>query len=583
MKKLLQSTLFILSITFLFSFHSHSQTGSCTTSNVVGVFGSINSLGSVIGESTLSEGTVTFKTDADFVVYGSLTIAQASTLRMESGSVLNVYGDVSLSGNVVMEAGSTINFYGEKWTNSSTASITESTGVFNANRGSINFLPRPAVPAGVVAANACVSGYSAGVYTQQIEGSDVVMDANIHIANPENVELVNSNTRLASQLIFDAVDAHLIVNDQQLIFTSRGSVVQNVAEESAYIVTNNAASCADAGKVVFLDVDTDRYIPIGRAENDYTPLNLRELTAGTATFKVKVMNYAEATALGVVIDEEEKGMDRIWNITTEGSGNPPAISLQHNNATNGTLFSNDIGEVVQWNGGTDWYDSVTFGVNSSVGTVSDSYIHERIFGVPVDCSESGSWFTKSFGLTPLPVDLTYFEAITNPCNVTLSWETAQEINNQEFIIERSSNGITFVPVAIVPGMGTTTEPTQYNYIDEAGSGEFYYRLTQRDFDGTEEVFNNIQYVSVNCSDDQTIIVPNPVVTDAMLNYTVRNTGELSVGIYSMNGQLIKYYELTANQGDRINQVLQLRGLAASVYIVAITDGSYIESHKIVKQ
>lgn len=98
----------------------------------------------------------------------------------------------------------------------------------------------------------------------------------------------------------------------------------------------------------------------------------------------------------------------------------------------------------------------------------------------------------------LPVELTRFEG---KCGV-LEWETATELNNDYFLIEESTDLISWKTTDKVNGAGTTNEVTSYR-LQVDSEGLTYYRLTQVDFNGYREVFKAI---SVNCDTKKAEIV-----------------------------------------------------------------------------
>lgn len=65
----------------------------------------------------------------------------------------------------------------------------------------------------------------------------------------------------------------------------------------------------------------------------------------------------------------------------------------------------------------------------------------------------------------VPVELTSFTATAQDQQVTLNWSTATELNNNGFEIQRSLNNSDFVTVGYVKGKGTTTNNTDYVYVD----------------------------------------------------------------------------------------------------------------------
>ncbi len=85
----------------------------------------------------------------------------------------------------------------------------------------------------------------------------------------------------------------------------------------------------------------------------------------------------------------------------------------------------------------------------------------------------------------VPVELVSFTAERTNAGVELNWQTATETNNSGFSIERGRDEENFINIGFVSGKGTTTQLTNYNYVDnEIESGKYYYRLKQTDFDGT---------------------------------------------------------------------------------------------------
>jgi hypothetical protein len=92
-------------------------------------------------------------------------------------------------------------------------------------------------------------------------------------------------------------------------------------------------------------------------------------------------------------------------------------------------------------------------------------------GATIDCSV-------------LPIVLTSFDCNVQVNMITLGWTTASELNNDYFIIEKSSDGEQYETLATVPGKTFTSLPSQYFMADtHPFSGNNYYRLKQVDLDG----------------------------------------------------------------------------------------------------
>lgn len=87
-------------------------------------------------------------------------------------------------------------------------------------------------------------------------------------------------------------------------------------------------------------------------------------------------------------------------------------------------------------------------------------------------------------ISSLPVELTHFSLQSYGSSNKLMWTTASEENNDHFVIEHSTNGVQFVPVARVDGYGNTSSERHYEYVHNSTSTHNYYRLKQVDHDGS---------------------------------------------------------------------------------------------------
>jgi len=151
----------------------------------------------------------------------------------------------------------------------------------------------------------------------------------------------------------------------------------------------------------------------------------------------------------------------------------------------------------------------------------------------------------------LPVELLYFEGKRIGSNVLLEWETMAEINNDYFIVEKSTDGTNWDELLTVNGQGNTSEQTYYSQIDIDGcNGTCYYRLTQVDFDGNSEKFKVVA-VSVNEAYNklEISVSPNPINQTANIAFTAPESGMFSLTVTTQTGQVM----YTANtMGDKGN-------------------------------
>ena len=128
--------------------------------------------------------------------------------------------------------------------------------------------------------------------------------------------------------------------------------------------------------------------------------------------------------------------------------------------------------------------------------------------------------------------------------ILLKWTTATESNNSGFMVERSSNKINFNELAFINGRGTTTEVSDYEYVDGISTpGKYYYRLKQIDFDGS---FNYSKVVETEVEGPQVFVLsqnyPNPFNPSTMIKFSLPVDAYVSIELFNTLGE--KVDELT---------------------------------------
>lgn len=137
--------------------------------------------------------------------------------------------------------------------------------------------------------------------------------------------------------------------------------------------------------------------------------------------------------------------------------------------------------------------------------------------------------------TLLPIELLSFTAKVEDSHVELNWQTASEINNDFFTIERSSNTVTWEKVKNIKGSGNSNTIQSYNTTDpNPYQGVSYYRLKQTDFDGQVN-YMPIKSVRIHKLTTESIrIYPNPVKNKITIEGSEAELNEIHV--YNLLGQ-----------------------------------------------
>ena len=143
---------------------------------------------------------------------------------------------------------------------------------------------------------------------------------------------------------------------------------------------------------------------------------------------------------------------------------------------------------------------------------------------------------------PLPITLTSFTAEAKNGVVELAWETASEVNNARFVIYRND-----VAIASVEGAGTTSEPSNYSYVDaEVVPGVAYtYVLADVDYANVETKYDDDAVTVTLASDvaEADFVVgdayPNPFNPTALLPLTLSKDAMVEASVYDLLGREVK--------------------------------------------
>ena len=143
----------------------------------------------------------------------------------------------------------------------------------------------------------------------------------------------------------------------------------------------------------------------------------------------------------------------------------------------------------------------------------------------------------------LPVELTSFAANVSNRVVVLNWETATEVNNYGFEVQRSSNLEGFHTVGFVKGSGNSNSPKSYSFNDDLthvlNFGNLQYRLKQIDFDG-KYVYSDIVEVAFDTPAGFALgqNYPNPFNPTTKIEFSIPKTYNVQIKVFDILGREI---------------------------------------------
>lgn len=168
--------------------------------------------------------------------------------------------------------------------------------------------------------------------------------------------------------------------------------------------------------------------------------------------------------------------------------------------------------------------------------------------------------------TPLPIELLYFEAKAIENNkVELNWQTASEIDNDYFVIERSKNTSRWEKLTTIEGANNSTNLIEYTTIDDLPfSGVSYYRLKQVDLNGTV-TYSKTRVVAMNTFNTSELnIYPNPTSQSITL---IGSQEELEfISVFNLLGQDVTN-QITVKRINKNKILIDFLSLEDGMYLV----------------
>ena len=264
----------------------------------------------------------------------------------------------------------------------------------------------------------------------------------------------------------------------------------------------------------------------------YRPVSMSAPTTTTHAFTAQYFNQNHLLGSPAVWDPSFWTVSgcEYWTLDRNVGASNVFVTLSWNEAAcnPGYITNPATLRVTRWTG-TNW-------VNQGNGGTTGTATNGTIITSAAVTAFSPFTLASTNAENPLPVELVYFRASLTPEKlVNLEWQTASELNNDVFEVERSQDGFDFTSIARINGAGTTSTKNDYSLLDQFPlSGTSYYRLKQIDFDGS---YTYSYLVPVKRGDDPFTVYPNPagkqwVTFNRKVNAVVINNLNQIVGNYN---------------------------------------------------
>jgi hypothetical protein len=471
------------------------------------------------------------------LLLGLIQLAASAQLLTNNGAAITIKsgGVVLVNGNISNKAGSSI----------SNSGIIQVTGDLTS--------------AGTLAGGTFILK---GFQNQLLDAVANTSIANLQISNngftvsvPHNLTVTSLLTVGSGMVLTDPAATITLPDGAAILSEGNGHYVRGNLE----IIRNGTNGSVDFGHGVVLD---------GSGQGLGTVSIVR--TAGLLTPDVSFgQNFANTSY---------KGIDRIWTIEPASQPTGPGpVPLTF------SWLSNDDHGISDFSQSRIWEQTVPgqpWAIRSAVADASGRSISASFTTL--------KRFTVSNAANPLPVELTRFTAERQGNNGWLRWATASEKNNDHFVVESSTDGLTFRQLGQVTGHGTSVQPQEYSYTDanlaRYAAGVVYYRLHQVDKDGAES-FSPVRSVGVPMSGFAVAPLPNPLRNAEALSLQVRTAeaGPATLLVTDALGRALLKKVLTLTTETNSLALPEAAQWPQGVYLLRVQQGTQHQSVKLVRE
>lgn len=416
---------------------------------------------------------------------------------------------------------------------------------------------------------------------------------------------------LISSFVLKSQDKLINLKDAKITLKNNAVLIINQPSSNGIVATSNGGivSEGDLNRVIWkINNNTGTYtIPFwqtSRIDLVYqittagsSPGSLIASTRGTSADNLPLPTVAPA-----VDDLNINGangsyyvVDRYWILRKEGWSTNPGATLSFKYQDNEIASPNTISEAnlsaQLWGqdpyappGTYSWVPDafdIFQGFSTALGTADPA--NNRVTNVVPPAGYQGGFYTWILvdKAHPLPVTLLYFKVYCVGKYVALKWETASEINCEYYLVERSSDGIYWEPVAYIQGAGNSNEVSTYSWVDNFDSKgkALYYRLTQFDYDGEYEVLGTQSILCNAADDDHWITINTDIFNNILINFTATEGEPYEIKVFNLLGELM-YFQSGTVENSIEQFIIPTYGWASSIYLVDVSSLLVNKSQKV---
>lgn len=182
---------------------------------------------------------------------------------------------------------------------------------------------------------------------------------------------------------------------------------------------------------------------------------------------------------------------------------------------------------------------------------------------------------------PLNTDFISFSAKYEGRNTRLNWTTSQEHEAIIFEIEKSVDGMSFVPVTSVNGTNNNSDINYYNWGESISLNQaIYYRIKMTGH-GKQKISRIVKIIAGN--ESMELNVPNPFSDKLIVQINSAGSQLVRLNLIDNSGRFVRSQQFVLTDGTNNLQLNDTGNLPKGLYTVQIQMGAQAVHKKLIKQ
>jgi len=184
----------------------------------------------------------------------------------------------------------------------------------------------------------------------------------------------------------------------------------------------------------------------------------------------------------------------------------------------------------------------------------------------------------------LPLKLLSFGATRSNNTVSLTWQTADEVNTSHFTVQRSLDATNFTSIGNVTAKGTSAAINSYGFTDDVTSiksGKIYYRLQMVDDDG-RFTYSNTALVTILSNGNFVVVYPNPAHNTTTVSLGLPKEDNINVRLLNTKGETVAVIFNGRMSGGKHDLPVDLSTVPSGAYYVIVETKTGTQHFKLIK-